>query len=123
MQLDPATTQTMQRRIGGHATKGAWMRLLSALLRLGGGHAELVSHAERAWASATFSGARHTVRLAFAGTEAVAAGDALIDALPDHEFCLPHHLVADATVIAVEQHLLPAPRMEVDVELLLVDDL
>lgn len=123
MQLDPATALTMQRRIGSQPAKGAWMHLLSTLLNLGGGRAELVSHAERAWASATFSGARHTVRLAFSGAEALPAGEALIDALPDHEFTVPHQLVADAAVIAVEQHLLPTPRMEVEVELLLVDDL
>ena len=70
----------------------------------------------------TFSGTRHTVVLAFAGTEAIAAGEALIEALPDHEFTIPSQLVADAAVIAVEHTAHPAPRLVVELELLLLDE-
>ena len=99
-----------------------WLPLLSALMELAGGKAELLRHAERNWASVTFCGTRHTIVLAFTGAEAVAAGEALIAALPDHEFAIPRQLVADAAVVAVEHSLLPEPRLEVTAELLLLED-
>lgn len=100
-----------------------WLPLLSALMELTGGKAELLRHAERNWASVTFSGTRHNVVLAFTGAEAVAAGEAFIEALPDHEFSVPRQLVADAAVVAVEHTALPEPRLEVTAELLLLEDL
>ena len=98
------------------------MPLVSALMELAGRKAELVRHSERSWASATFSGTRHTVVLSFAGAEAVAAGEQFIDALPEHEFAIAAHLVADAAVVAVEHYALPEPRLEVTAELLLLED-
>ncbi len=98
------------------------MPLLNALLELAGGKAELLRHAERAWASVTFTGTRHEVTLAFAGAEAVAAGEAFIAALPDHEFAIPRQLVADATVLSVEHTHLPEPRLAVEAQLLLLED-
>lgn len=121
MQLDPSADQTMQAAVH-RARSRPWLPVLSALLELGEGKAELISHAERAWASVTFSGTRHTVRLAFDGAEAVAAGERLIEALPEHEFAIPRQLVADATVIGVVHSTLPAPRLAVEVELLLLED-
>lgn len=97
-------------------------RLRAALGELAGGQAEIVSHAERSWASVTFAGTRHSVGLMFDGAEAVAMGEAFIDALPDHEFTLPRELVADAAIVAVEHSLLPAPRLTVTCELLLLDE-
>jgi hypothetical protein len=121
MQLDPSASQTM---IGAlrRRHRSPWLQLLSALLELAQGKAELLRHSERAWASATFSGSRHSVTLAFAGIEAVAAGEELIDALPEHEFALPRLLVADAAMIAVEHTALPQPRLVVEMELLLLDE-
>ncbi len=113
----PASPATGTRR-----PSAPWAQLLSALLQLAGGKAELIRHAEQAWASATFSGARHTVQLAFTGAEAIAAGEALIDAVPEHEFTLPRHIVADAAVIAADHALLPEPRLTIEIELLLLDD-
>lgn len=102
--------------------KGSWRPLLNALVDLSGGTAELVSHSERAWASITFAGTRHRVTLAFAGQAAIAAGEALIAALPEHEFTVPGQVVIDATVIAVEHALLPAPKLTVEAELLLLEE-
>ena len=79
-------------------------------------------HAERGWASVTFSGTRHSVVLAFSGVEAVTAGEAFIDALPDHEFAIPRQLVADAAVVRVDHTALPQPRLEVEVEMLLLEE-
>jgi hypothetical protein len=97
-------------------------RLLAALQALGGGHGALLRHEERAWASITFAGARHTLVFRFAGDAAVAAGEALVAALPEHEFAIPHRLVADATVTAVRHALVPEPVMEVDCEVLVLED-
>ena len=121
MQLDPTTSQTMLRTLRSDR-RSPWMQLLSALLELAGGHAELLRHSERAWSSVTFSGTRHSVVIAFCGVEAVAAGDLFIDALPEHEFTLPRHLVADAAVVAVEHTALPQPRLQVEAEILLLDE-
>ena len=99
-----------------------WMPLLSALLELAGGRGELIRHSERSWASVTFSGTRHSVVVAFCGVEAVAAGERFIDALPDHEFTIPRQLVADAAVVRVDHTALPQPRLEVEVQLLLLDE-
>ena len=104
------------------APRTPWLPLLSALMELAGGKAELLRHSDRNWASVTFSGTRHTVVLAFTGIEAVAAGEALIEVLPEHEFAIPRQLVADAAVVAVEHSLLPEPRLEVTAELLLLED-
>jgi hypothetical protein len=104
------------------ARRTPWMPLLSALLELGGGKGELVRHSERNWASVTFAGTRHSVVIAFTGAEAVTAGEAFIDALPDHEFTIPRQLVADAAVVAVEHTTLPEQRLEVTAELLLLED-
>lgn len=122
MQLDPIASQVMQASTTQPARSRAWMPLLSELLRLGEDRAELVSHAERAWASVTFSGSRHTVRLTFTGEDAVEAGERLIDALPDHEFAIPRQLVADAVIQSVVHTALPEPRLDVTAELLLLDD-
>jgi hypothetical protein len=101
---------------------GAWPGLDEELTALAEGQARVIRHAERRWASVTFSGSRHAVAFVFAGTVAVAAGERFIAALPDHEFAIPGHLVADAAVIAVEHAMLPEPRLTVEAELLLLEE-
>ena len=122
MQLDPSADQAMLTTARRAARRTPWMPLLSALLELGGGKGELVRHSERNWASITFAGTRHSVVIAFTGAEAVAAGEAFIDALPEHEFASPRQLVADAAIVAVDHTALPEPRLEVTAELLLLED-
>lgn len=122
MHIDPAGNREMERLLERRTARRAWMALLSALLELAGGKAELLRHEERAWASATFSGTRHNVRLAFDGAEAVAAGEHFIEALGEHEFDIRGQIVADAVIIAVEHIAPPRPRLEVEAELLLLDD-
>ena len=58
-------------------------------------HAEIRSHSETPWASATFSGGRHRLECVFSGLQAIAAGEGFIDALPDHEFALPGQIVVE----------------------------
>lgn len=104
-----------------HRTRRPWLRLLNAVLELAGSGAELLRHGERPWASVTFAGTRHTIALRFSDA-AIAAGEALIAALPEHEFEIPGQLVADAAIICVEHELTPTPRLDVEIELLLVED-
>lgn len=97
-------------------------RLREALRDLARDKATVLTHHEKAWASVTFEGARHTVTLRFDGHAAVAAGEHLIAALPEHEFAILGQLVADATVTRVDHTLLPQPQMTVECELLLLVD-
>ena len=111
----PAPPALPQRR-GGAA------RLERAVLALAGNHGRVVEHRERSWASITFAGTRHTLRIVFDTPDAIDGGEALIAALPDHEFALPARLVADATVSAVDHVLQPAPQLTVTCEILLLED-
>ena len=81
-------------------------RALAALLRaLAAGAAGCFRIAEARstpWASATFEGARHAVTLELAGADASERAARLRDALPEMEFALPAHLVADIVVKASE---------------------
>lgn len=113
--------QPLRRRTGAPKRSSA-DRLREALLSLGDYRGQVITHTEKAWASITFAGARHTLALVFAGAEAVEAGERFIAALPDHEFAIPGQLVADATVTEAEHRLLPTPRLVVQCELLLLDE-
>ncbi|HUD29076.1 MAG TPA: hypothetical protein VMQ93_09410 [Novosphingobium sp.] len=104
------------------ARREPWLRLVSQVLQLAGEGTSFLRHDERPWSSATFSGARHTIVLAFEGEEAVARGEAYVAALPDHEFTIARQIVADAAVVAVEHVLLPVPCMTVQAELLVLED-
>jgi hypothetical protein len=106
----------------GAPRRGPWLRLLSQVLQLAGPDAEFLRHEERPWSSATFTGSRHTIVLAFEGTAAVARGEAYVVALPDHEFTMSRQIVADAAVVAVKHRLLPIPRLTVQAELLILED-
>ena len=97
-------------------------RLRAALNALAEGHAQIVSHLEKPWASITFAGTRHTLSLVFEGHDAVAAGEDFIAILPEHEFTIPGQLVADASIAEVEHHLLPVPRLSVQCEILLLEE-
>ena len=107
MQIDLTQDQAMISAARRRTRRTPWLQLLSALLELGQGKTELL---------------RHSVVLAFTGEEAVAAGETLIDGLPDHEFSIPRQLVADAAVVRVDHTALPQPRLEVEVEVLMLDE-
>lgn len=92
----------------------------AAVQALAGGQGTIVFQGARDWRSVTFNGARHALALAFDGEVAVIGGEAMLDALPAHEFAIPGHTVADIDVIHVQRRASP-PRLEVDCELLLVE--
>ena len=118
MQVDLGPRAIVARR----ARRDPANRLLGALHELSGGHDVVLRHEERAWASITFSGARHTLTLRFVGDAAVEAGERLIAMLPDHEFSIPRILVADAAIVAVRHTLLPQRSLEIECEVLLLDE-
>ena len=97
-------------------------RLRTALMVLSEHQGQVITHTEKAWASITFAGTRHSLSLLFAGEEAVEAGERFIAALPDHEFAIPGQLVADAGIVEVEHRLSPSPRLVVQCNLLLLED-
>ncbi len=123
---DPAQTRTMREAVREsgrlHGGRRPANRLIDALIAVSGSHAELLSHSERPWASATFTGSRHQVTLTFTGLAAVSAAEHFIEAVPEHEFQIPGQLVADAAVIEASLAMLPEPKFTVALELLLLED-
>jgi hypothetical protein len=99
-----------------------WLQLLAELMAQAEERAALIRHRETPWASVTFTGTRHRVTVAFTGAEAIVAGERFIAALPDHEFSIPGQLVADASVAAVDHALHPQPRLTVECEVLLLEE-
>jgi hypothetical protein len=97
-------------------------RLREAVEQIAGPEGRVLSHTEAPWASITFAGTRHRIELLFEGAAAIPAGEAFLDALPDHEFALPRQLVAEARITAVDHRLSPEPRMTVRAEILLLDE-
>lgn len=76
----------------------------------------IVSAGWTRWASATFAGARHELLLAAAPSPAI---DAWIADLPDAEFALRGHLVADLTV---ESNTRIGDRVEMGIGVLTVEE-
>lgn len=120
MHIDATLTQqpappTRKRRLGPGG------RLLAALAELAQDKARIVSHCERSWASITFAGTRHRVKLEFRGEAAIEAGEMFIAFLPEHEFTISGQLVADAAVTAVD-HVADPACLTVTCELLLLEE-
>ena len=80
---------------------------------------EIHSARSEAWASATFSGSRHSFALALSGPEAAATTTRLAARLEAIEFDLPGHLVAD---IAITQRTDEADHSAFSIEALTVED-
>lgn len=78
-------------------------------------------HEERAWSSATFSGAKHVLELGWpAGSEA--EGQAFLEYLPAADFQVPGILVADAVVRWATCHVAGAPpRLTAQIEILTLE--
>ncbi len=99
--------------------------LLRALRERIGADAEVVVErvTSKAWASATFSGARHTVDLRLAGTAAEAATDALLANLDEAEFRLRGHILADIALVSQRRYGLDgAMVVALSLEALTVED-
>jgi hypothetical protein len=73
-------------------------RLIATLLDAAGAQSEVVDGALTPWCSATFIGARHSLTLVLRGEDAVARADALAAQLPEMEFRIMGHIVAELVV-------------------------
>ena len=72
--------------------------MIACLSELAGPDIAVVASSSRPWASATFIGAQHRVILRFAGDDAAERAARFAEALPDAEFTIAGHIVADACV-------------------------
>ncbi|HEX7820674.1 MAG TPA: hypothetical protein VF463_08640 [Sphingobium sp.] len=88
--IRPASPRPMRRDCHG--------RLLTALLDRAGAGSAIVDSGITGWASATFVGARHGVTLALRGEDMVVRAEALLAILPEAEFALAGHIVADLSI-------------------------
>jgi hypothetical protein len=95
--------------------------LIRAVLSLAKGNGTLEEHRGTTWASATFTGMRHVMRLHFAGESAIAAAIWLSSILPEHEFAISGHLVADIAVTETHRRHEGAPAMTLTIEALTVE--
>jgi hypothetical protein len=73
-------------------------RLIAALLDAAGAQSEVVDGALTPWCSATFIGARHSLTLVLRGEGAVANAGMLARQLPEMEFRIMGHIVAELVV-------------------------
>jgi len=122
MRIDHEADKDMIATMRRQGARGPWLQLLSQVLALADGKAQFLRHSERPWSSITFSGSRHVIALRFAGRGGIAAGEAFIAALPEHEFTIPRQLVADATIGSVDHQLGDEPVMTLEAELLLLEE-
>lgn len=76
------------------------MRVTAQILELAGPAASVTEASFRPWASATFLGAHHRVTIRFTGPDHCHKAEAFAGILPDAEFSISGHIVADACVDA-----------------------
>ena len=74
------------------------VRVIAQLTQLAGADTSVIASSSRPWASATFVGAQHRVVLRFSGGDAPANAARFAELLPDAEFSIAGHIVADACV-------------------------
>lgn len=73
-------------------------RVIAQLLELAGPESSVIATSVRPWASATFTGARHKIVLRFSGDDQEHSVRRFAMHLPDFEFTIAGHIVADACV-------------------------
>ncbi len=88
--------------------------LLANALTLGGPEVTVTAREATPWASATFAGARHKITLEAPRSSAL---DIWLEQLPETEFALRGHLVADLVVVGVSRL---GERVEARLEVLTV---
>lgn len=88
-----------------------------AVIGLAGQSADITSHCHRPWASITFSGYRHTLRISFSVPEEC---DSFVANLPEAELDVGNGwLIADATAMSVSRLASPNPCV-VEIEVLVI---
>lgn len=74
------------------------VRVIAQLSELAGSDMSIIASSLRPWASATFIGAQHRIILRFAGKDAPERAARFAECLPEAEFAIAGHIVADACV-------------------------
>ena len=69
-----------------------------------GSGCELEEMTSRSWASVTFAGARHRLRLRLSGERAGDAADAFLAGLSERDFALRGHILADIALVEEDRH-------------------
>ena len=87
-------------------------RLMAALLDTGGSEASIENSTLSPWCSATFVGARHGFVLDFQGEAAADTAARLAEILPEREFRIPGHIVADLCVDSLSSDAPDAARLK-----------
>lgn len=75
-------------------------RVIAQLLELAGSDSSVIATSSRPWASATFLGARHKIILKLTGTDHSQRADRFTEALPEAQFSISGHIVAEACIDA-----------------------
>jgi hypothetical protein len=83
-------------------------RVIAQLLELAGPDSSVIATSSVPWASATFVGARHRIVMRISGADHAARADILVENLPDAEFSISGHIVADACIDERQLHLVRA---------------
>jgi hypothetical protein len=73
-------------------------RLIASLIGLAGEDCTVPDSGLTPWASATFIGARHAITLLLEGEDSGVRAQALAAILPESDFAIPGHIVADLSV-------------------------
>ncbi|MEO9599577.1 hypothetical protein [Parasphingorhabdus sp.] len=89
--------------------------LTKQIKALGGDQAQVCLKRKRPWASITFSGTRHSFAVISTTAPDSKVIEELARALPDHEFAIPDHFVAD--ILITEQ-----TKTQLQVEILSIID-
>lgn len=97
-------------------------QLRAQILALSGGAGTVLAHLERPWASITFRGSRHIIKLRFDREDEIGQAEAMLTALPDHEFIIPGQLAAEVAVVEMDQRNGDAPRLDVTIKALLLEE-
>lgn len=74
------------------------VRVIARLSEVAGPDMSVIASSSRPWASATFIGAQHRVILRFTGDDAAQCAAHFAERLPEAEFSISGHIVADACV-------------------------
>lgn len=78
------------------------LRLIAQLTELAGTDSSVIATSTRPWASATFVGAKHMVALRFHGQDHSHQAARFSSDLPEWEFHISGHIVADACIDGCE---------------------
>ena len=78
-------------------------RVVTATFGTFGGTVRVEPLEQTDWASVTFTGARHRLRVTLEGAGAVGAAADVLDRLPDLDLPLPGHIVADIALVAEQR--------------------